>query len=64
MLESQLGNNTSLAAIMIYMASDPNMERIPDFYCSNELALGDMQASAEREAAGNVARSALSAETA
>ncbi len=49
MLESQLGDNTSLAAIMIYMASDPTMERIPDFYCDRETALKDMMRAAERE---------------
>jgi len=49
MLESQLGNNTSLAAIMIYMASDPAMQKVPDFYCSNEQALGDMRAAAAAE---------------
>ena len=49
MLESQLGNDTSLAAIMIYMASDPTMERIPDFYCDRETALKDMRKAAERE---------------
>jgi hypothetical protein len=42
---------TPAAAAMIYMASDPNLEKVPDFYCSNEEALADMKRLAEAEAA-------------
>ena len=48
-LQSNLGNNTELAAAMIYIASDPAMQKVPDFYCSNERALGDMRAAAAAE---------------
>ena len=41
---------TPAAAAMIYMASDPQIERIPDFYCSNAVALEDMKRLAEQEA--------------
>jgi hypothetical protein len=41
---------TPAAAALIYMASDPTLERIPDFYCSNEQALEDMKRLAELEA--------------
>jgi uncharacterized protein YjbI with pentapeptide repeats len=47
-LEYVLG--TSAAAAVIYMASDPNLERIPDFYCDNETALADMARLADLEA--------------
>ena len=43
---------TPAAAAIIYIASDPTLERIPDFYCSNEAALTDMKQLAELEAAG------------
>ena len=33
---------TPAAAALIYQASDPQLERVPDFYCSNEAALADM----------------------
>jgi hypothetical protein len=42
---------TPAAAAMIYMASDPKLERVPDFYCSNQEALDDMRRLAEAEAA-------------
>lgn len=42
---------TPAAAAMIYMASDPWLEKIPDFYCSNAEALADMKRLAELEAA-------------
>lgn len=42
---------TPAAAAMIYMASDPTLEKVPDFYCSNEEALADMKRLAEAEAA-------------
>ncbi|MGL4242629.1 MAG: pentapeptide repeat-containing protein, partial [Beijerinckiaceae bacterium] len=41
---------TPAAAAIIYVASDPKLERIPDFYCSNEAALADMKRLAEQEA--------------
>ena len=41
---------TPAAAAMIYMASDPKLGRVPDFYCDNETALADMQRLAEAEA--------------
>jgi len=50
-LEWVLG--TPAAAALIYQASDPTMERVPDFYASNDAALEDMRrlADAERAAA-------------
>mgnify|MGYP001363753352 CR=1 FL=1 len=50
-LEWALGGSTASAAAMIYLASDPTLEKIPDFYCSNEAALADMErmAALERE---------------
>ena len=48
-LERDMG--TSAAAAIIYMASDPFLERIPDFYASNAEALEDMKRLAEAEAA-------------
>ena len=48
-LEWMMG--TPAAAAMIYMASDPTLEKVPDFYCSNEEALADMKRLAEAEAA-------------
>jgi uncharacterized protein YjbI with pentapeptide repeats len=42
---------TPAAAALIYMASDPKLERVPDFYCSNQEALDDMRRLAEAEAA-------------
>ena len=38
---------TEAAAALIYMASDPDLEQIPDFYADNEDALADIQAMAE-----------------
>jgi uncharacterized protein YjbI with pentapeptide repeats len=34
---------TPAAAALIYIKSDPNLERVPDFYCDNEAALADMK---------------------
>jgi len=42
---------TSTAAALIYMASDPKLERIPDFYCDNATALADMKRLADAEVA-------------
>ena len=47
-LESQLG--TGSAAALIYLKSDPNLERVPDWYASDEDALEDMKRLAELEA--------------
>ena len=38
---------TPAAAALIYQASDPGLEKIPDFYASNEDALADMKKLAE-----------------
>jgi hypothetical protein len=43
-----LGKST--AAALIYMASDPTLERVPDLRCDNETALADMKRLAEMEA--------------
>jgi uncharacterized protein YjbI with pentapeptide repeats len=48
-LEDRIG--TPAAASLIYLASDPAIDRIPDFYCSNETALEDMKRLADLEAA-------------
>ena len=42
---------TAAAAALIYAASDPDLERTPDFHASNEDALADMKRLAEAEAA-------------
>jgi uncharacterized protein YjbI with pentapeptide repeats len=42
---------TPAAAAIIYVASDPKLERLPDFYADNEAALADMKKMAEEEAA-------------
>ena len=39
------------AAALIYAKSDPQMERVPDFYASNETALADMKRLADAEVA-------------
>lgn len=41
------------AAAVIYMKSDPTIERIPDFHCDNATALADMKRLAEAEASRN-----------
>jgi len=53
------GRGTSVAAALIYLASDPSLERVPDFHCNNETALADMKRLADLEAAAS--RSARSA---
>ncbi len=40
---------TNAAAALIYMASDPDLESVPNWYASNEAALADMQVLADRE---------------
>jgi len=47
-LEERMG--TAAAASLIYLASDPTLDRFPSFYCSNEEALADMKRLAELEA--------------
>jgi uncharacterized protein YjbI with pentapeptide repeats len=42
---------TPAAATVIYLKSDPKLEKVPDFYASNENALADMKRLAEQEAA-------------
>jgi len=42
---------TGSAAALIYMASDPKLEKIPHWTCSNEEALDDMKRLAELETA-------------
>ena len=44
-LEFAMG--TAAAAALIYMASDPKLEQVPNFYASNAGALADMQRLAE-----------------
>ena len=41
---------TPAAAALIYQASDPALERVPDFYCGNGAALEDMKRLADTEA--------------
>ena len=48
-LESIYG--TAAAAALIYQASDPTLERIPDFYALNADALADMRRLADAEVA-------------
>jgi len=48
-LEETMG--TAAAASLIYMASDPHLDRVPDFYSSNADALADMARLAEAEKA-------------
>jgi hypothetical protein len=48
-LEKKVG--TPVAATMIYLASDPNIEKFPSFYESSAAALADMKRLAEMEAA-------------
>ena len=48
-LEEEVG--PSAAAALIYQASDPTLEKVPDFYASNEDAMADIMQMAEGEAA-------------
>ena len=48
-LEEKVG--TSVAAALIYHASDPTMEKVPNFYTTSENALATMKRLAEQEAA-------------
>jgi uncharacterized protein YjbI with pentapeptide repeats len=42
---------TPAAAAIIYMASDPTLDKVPDFYCTNEEAMADMARLAAIDAA-------------
>ena len=42
---------TAGAAALIYMASDPKLEKVPNFYGGNDAALADMKRLSEEEAA-------------
>jgi hypothetical protein len=46
-LERRAGG-TAEAATLIYLASDPKLERVPNFYCGNAEALADMKRLAEQ----------------
>jgi hypothetical protein len=48
-LEVEIG--TAAAAALIYLASDPALGPVPDFYCGNDAALADMKARADAEKA-------------
>ena len=48
-LEHVMG--TAAAATLIYLASDPQLDRVPDFYATDAKALADMKRLAEQEAA-------------
>ena len=48
-LESEMG--TPAAATMIYLASDPTLDKFPSFYCGKAEALADMKRLADLEAA-------------
>ena len=48
-LEDRIG--TPAAASLIYLASDPDLGKFPNFYCDDETALADMELRAEQEAA-------------
>ncbi len=47
-LEQKIG--TAAAAALIYLKSDPNLEKVPSFHCSNDAAMEDMKRLAEIEA--------------
>ena len=47
----ELAMGTAAAASMIYLASDPKIEKFPNFYCGNDAALEDMKRLAEAEQA-------------
>lgn len=44
-LENELG--PAVAGALIYQASDPNLERVPDFFANHQEALADIRAKAE-----------------
>jgi hypothetical protein len=52
-LERKIG--TPAAATLIYLASDPNLGRVPDFYCRNAEAMDDMKRLADAEASATKA---------
>ena len=45
----EYGMGTSVAAALIYLASDPALEKVPNFYADNGEALADMKRLAEQE---------------
>lgn len=45
----EFGMGTDAAAAMIYLKSDPKLEKIPNFYADNTTALADMKCLAEAE---------------
>jgi hypothetical protein len=47
----EYGLETSAAAALIYLASDPWLDKTPDFHASDEDALADMKRMAEADAA-------------
>jgi hypothetical protein len=47
-LEYAMG--TPAAAAVIYIASDPKLEKVPNFYATNEVAMADMKRLAEQAA--------------
>jgi uncharacterized protein YjbI with pentapeptide repeats len=48
-LEKKIG--PAAAATLIYLKSDPSLDKIPSFHCSNDEAMEDMKRLAEQEAA-------------
>lgn len=51
----EFGMGTPAAAALIYLVSDPKLEKVPDFYADNDSALSDMARLAEQESeAANV----------
>jgi hypothetical protein len=42
---------TPAAATAIYLASDPNLEKVPNFYATNDEAMADMKRLANQKAA-------------
>jgi pentapeptide repeat protein len=54
-LEKRLGS-TAAAALLIYLASDPSLDRFPNFYAGNAETLADMKRLAELEASRTTER--------
>jgi hypothetical protein len=54
---------TPAAAALIYLKSDPGLEKIPNFYASNEEALADMKRLADEELANMLRESSNKAES-
>jgi hypothetical protein len=47
-LERELGTNA--AAALIYYASDPDLDRVPDWFATDDEAMADIQRLAEQSA--------------